>query len=104
MLSACNYELKYRDATLNVNENFLSRVLLQMIERQSGREPILLTEVVSSPVTAHDVKHSTQNDITLSQVTNFVYSSWPVDGYLDLSYNPYRSRKYELTVSNGCLM
>ena len=82
----------------------MSRLPLQMIERQSGREPILLTEVVSSPVTAHDVKHSTQNDITLSQVTNFVYSSWPVDGYLDLSYNPYRSRKYELTVSNGCLI
>lgn len=69
------------------------------IEPKSGRKPILLTEVVSSPVTTPEIKHQTQKDLTPSQDTNFVYSGWPVDEHLDLSYNPYCSYKNKLTVS-----
>ena len=63
-----------------------------------------MTEVVSSPVIAQEAKHQTQKDITLSRVIDFFYSSWLVEGHLGSSYDPYHSRKNELTVSNGCLM
>ena len=60
------------------------------IEPQNYRELILLTEVVSSPVTAQEVKHQTQKDTTLSPLIQFAYSGWHVKGHLDSLYNPYQ--------------
>ena len=60
------------------------------IEPQNCRELILLTEVVSSPVTAQEVKHQTQKDTTLSPLIQFAYNGWHVEGHLDSLYNPYQ--------------
>ena len=60
------------------------------IEPQNCRELILLTEVVSSPVTAQEVKHQTQKDTTLSPLIQFSYSGWHVEGHLDSLFNPYQ--------------
>jgi len=56
----------------------------------------------SGPLTATQVKAMTQRDPVLSQVYSYVLRGWP--STVDPSFNPYSSRRCELTVCSGCIL
>ena len=56
----------------------------------------------SGPLTAAQVKAMTQQDPILSRVHFYVLCGWPTT--VDSSFNPFSSRRHELSVCNGCVL
>ena len=58
--------------------------------------------MLSGPLTTAQVKAMTQWDPVLSRVHSYVLRGWPTT--VDSSFNPFSSRKHELSVCNGCVL
>ena len=64
---------------------------------------MLLSEHLSSePIAANQIKTMTHQDKVLSRVLYFVQNAWPAT--VEPTLTPYVSRKYELSLLNGCVL
>lgn len=64
----------------------------------------LLTEhLLNSPVTAKEIRLSTQKDPELSLVTQYLRQVWP-GSCKDDQLTPYFSKRTELSLYNGCIL
>lgn len=107
ILSAHNYEIKYRRSEAHANADGLSRLPLPEHPSRAVRQQDIFyfSMVDNAPVTAHQLKRETRVDPVLSQVLDRVMRGdvhCTADVTSDL--RPYLMRGKELTVVAGCLL
>ena len=56
------------------------------------------------PVTAQQVKLHTQRDLVISKAYEATRLGWSAHGQVDDELKPFRSRRNELSITDGCLM
>ena len=56
----------------------------------------------TGPLAAAQVKSMAQRDLVLSHFHSYILRGWP--NAVDLSFNPYSSRRHKLSVFNGCIL
>ena len=66
----------------------------------------LMEHLASTPVTASQIRVHTNRDPLLSKVKQFVQQGWPerVEGESTNNVQPYKRRKNELSLYDGCLL
>ena len=104
-LALYEYTTKYKSGPANSNANALSRLPLPVTfsEAPVPSELVLLMEQMSSgPLTTAEVKSMIQQDPVLSRVHSYVLRGWPET--VHSSFNPYSSRRHELSVCKGCVL
>ena len=105
LLSAYNYDIRYKCTTDHANADGLSRLPLpctQPSDDTQGPDTFIIGQVQALPVTSRDIEKATRRDPTLSQVYRFVQSGWPTQVSTDLQ--SFRDRQTELTTQSGCLL
>ena len=105
LLSAYNYEIKYRPTQNHSNADTLSRLPLEQVtdEATITFDTIFsLGQVEVFPITAKQVAAATSKDPVLVKVLQFVYSGWPDS--VDAMLKPYFNCKNEISIERGCLM
>ncbi|XP_062501692.1 uncharacterized protein K02A2.6-like [Corticium candelabrum] len=108
MLSSYQYTMTYRPGSLNSNADGLSRLPSSGVpdEEEEPVEAVLALQTLSSsstkPITAVQIRRGTERDPVLSQVRQYTLTGWPsVVERADI--RPYFNRRYELSVSGGCV-
>ena len=105
LLSAYNYELRYREGVKNGNADGLSRLPLDARNGDASQKvvSIAMVELVKAPVTDTELRQHTRNDPVLGVVLQRV-----LDGSLEREegelFKPYKTRASELTTESGCLL
>lgn len=108
LLSAHDYDIKYRKAELHANADGLSRLPLPDAHSEPPRSSLppqagifYFRQVEEAPITYAQVKRHTRNDPVLSKVLDIVLHG----GRGDLpELKPYLTRRNELSVQAGCLL
>nr|XP_055038341.1 uncharacterized protein K02A2.6-like [Misgurnus anguillicaudatus] len=103
LLSAHQYDIKYRRSESHANADGLSRLPLPTSHPEPARAEIFyFKEVDNSPVTAAQVKKHTRSDPVMSKVLDLVLRGEV--GEMSPLLRPYLTRRNELTVESGCLL
>jgi len=106
ILSAYHYSIRYKSGKQLNNADALSR-LPRSVSTSKDCVPADVVAVVdhlsSTAVNAQAVKEWTAKDPILSCVHRFVLSGWPTHK-LTSEFQPYVSRKDELSVLDGCVL
>ena len=64
---------------------------------------MLFSIIENSLVNARDVKRETQKDECLVKVYEYCLNGWPEESVSD-DFKPYKNRKTELSLENGCIL
>ena len=105
LLSAYDFELRYREGVQNGNADGLSRLPLPSHDGEVSQRvvSIALMELVKSPISEAELRRNTRNDPVLSVVLQRV-----LEGGLDKEtrdcFKPFVVRSHELTTECGCLL
>ena len=105
LLSAYDFELKYREGITNGNADALSRLPLDARSEDVSQRvtSIAMMELVKSPISESELRQSTRNDPVLSVVLQRM-----LEGGLDREsrdcFKPFVTRSHELTTECGCLL
>ena len=100
-LASYEYTIKYKSGAAALSH--LPLPVLSTSEVPIPSELVLLLDhMASGPLTAPEVKTMTQRDPVLSRVHSYVLRGWP--NAVDSSFNPYSSRRHELSVCYGCVL
>lgn len=105
-LSAYRYSIRYKAGTSLGNADALSRLprpQTTSADRLPGDLVHLINHLSATAVSSASIKTWTDNDPLLSQVKKYVTKGWPQDE-LPPDFKPYKSRKSELSLLDGCLM
>lgn len=103
LLSAHQYDIRYRRSEQHCNADGLSRLPLPDTPPERSQADIFyFKEVHNAPVTAAQVKRFTRNDPVLSEVMDWI--SQGKRGKMSDHLRPYMNRQNELTVQSGCLL
>ena len=105
-LSAYSYSIMHKPGKDHANADVLSRLPLPDAPAEvpvPGDTVLLMEHLQASPITAAQIKRWTERDPVLSKVQEFVMTGWPSDEASE-ELRPFRSRKLELSVENGCLL
>lgn len=103
LLSAHQYEIKYRKSDQHQNADGLSRLPLPVtLSEPTTGEIFYFKEVTAAPVTAAHVKKHTRTDPVLSEVMDII--SRGRGGVMSPSLKPYLVRRDELSLQSGCLL
>ncbi|XP_060774184.1 uncharacterized protein K02A2.6-like [Neoarius graeffei] len=103
LLSAHQYDIKYRKADLHGNADGLSRLPLSVTHTEpKPAEIFYFKDVMSTPVTSAHVKKHTRADSVLSEVVDIITRGRR--GIMTNSLKPYLVRRNELSVQAGCLL
>ncbi|XP_029965625.1 uncharacterized protein K02A2.6-like [Salarias fasciatus] len=103
LLSAHQYEIKYRKSDQHQNADGLSRLPLPVKHSEHVKSKIFyFKEVTAAPVTSTHVKKHTHTDPELSEVVDIVTRGR--GGEMTPKLQPYMSRRNELSVQAGCLL
>ena len=105
LLSAYEYNIAYKPSLEHNNADELSRLPLRVGGSQTvedGAHLFNIGQIQSLPVTAVDVRKTTRTDRVLSKVYQYTQNGWPASVPGDLQ--PFKSRKDEIGVEDGCLM
>lgn len=105
LLSAYDYELKYREGASNGNADALSRLPLDARNGEASQNVVSVSmmELVNSPVTEMEVRQHTQNDPILSVVLQRILEGG-LEREVGEPYKQYKVRSRELTTECGCLL
>ena len=105
LLSAYNFELKYREGSKNGNADCLSRLPLSMRNGEASQRvvSVALMELVKSPVTEVDLRQKTLCDPVLEVVLRSI-----LEGGLEKregeEFKPFRNRVAELSTEAGVVL
>ena len=103
LLSAHQYDIKYRWSDQHQNADGLSRLPLPVTHTEPTQAEIFyFKEVTAAPVTSTHVKRHTRTDPVLSEVLDIITHGR--GGEMTPSLKPYLMRQNELSVQSGCLM
>ncbi|XP_060780909.1 uncharacterized protein K02A2.6-like [Neoarius graeffei] len=102
LLSAHSYEIKYRKADRHQNADGLSRLPLPVTKPDNSVEIFYFSQVEGAPVTAVQVKRATRTDPVLARVMDMVTKGHSISNIP--GFQPYLSRKTELSIQSGCLL
>ena len=83
----------------------LSRLPVPILPEEEDPPPeiiLLMRYLAESPVTSRDICMETQQDPVLSSVLRNVRHGWPNSS--DSAFSPFYSRRYKLSVQDGCLL
>ena len=104
-LASYEYTIKFKKGPSNTNADALSHLPVPTpdVAVPVPAELVLLMEHISTgSLTATQIKSLTHRDPVLPRVHAYVLRGWPTS--VDLSLNPYSSRRHELSVCNGCVL
>ncbi|XP_066511013.1 uncharacterized protein K02A2.6 [Hoplias malabaricus] len=105
ILSAHDYEIKYRKSSAHGNADGLSRLPLPDCPQHMDQNIFYFQMVDNTPVTAHQVKQATRTDPVLSKVLDCLMRGQSLQTLAAVpEFQPYFSRGKELTVTSGCLL
>ena len=105
ILLAYNYTIAFKPTQLHGNVDGLSRLpLLVNRETKELSEPSIFNvrQIENLPVTAIQLRAATRQDPILAKVLLYIKHSWPTE--VPEHLKPYRTRRTEITVEDGCLM
>ncbi|XP_051982289.1 uncharacterized protein K02A2.6 [Xyrauchen texanus] len=103
LLSAHQYDIKYKRSEQHCNADGLSRLPLPDTKPECPPVDIFyFKEVQSAPVTAAQVKRFTRTDPVLSEFLAWMSHGWR--GKMTDKFKPYLIRRNELTVQSDCLL
>lgn len=107
LMSAYEYEIKFKSGSENLNADALSRLPLPDMDfRKTAAVPefISLLETMDEIfLTSNDIKIWTQRDPVLARVLKYVLSGWPGE-VVEKELLPYLQRRDELSTLEGCLL
>lgn len=104
-LSAYHYQLMYKPGSSNANADGFSRLPLpspEVITPQPADYVLVMEQLESTPVNPDKIRQWTNRDKVLSQVKEFIMTSWPESR--DEELQPYFNRRTELSIHDGCIM
>ena len=105
-LSAYTYTIKYKPGKHLCNADALSRLPCPTTTSHDCVPEdlvMVINHLSSTSVSVANIKEWTAKDPVLSCVFRFLMSGWP-DQKLDKDYQPYATRKHELSTLDGCLL
>ena len=105
LLRAYQYHMKYRAGKEHANADCMSRLPLPARAQETPADRVLLVEELGdcSILTADQISHWTRTDPVLAHVHEYLLRGWPTDDR-DPALTPYRRRKNELSVQDGCVL
>ncbi|XP_039887198.1 uncharacterized protein K02A2.6-like [Simochromis diagramma] len=103
-LSAYEYNIRYKPGKHHENADALSRLPVpDSAPEQEMAEQVLMMDVLDDTlVDTAQIKRWTAKDVLLSQVHEYTLKGWPTE--TDTCLKPYRQRKLELSVRDGCVL
>ena len=104
-LAMYNYRIAFKPTAAHSNANGLSQLPFPEApsEVPVPAELVLLVEhLLDAPVKAQEIRTWTRRDPLLSRVKQFIQSGWPAA--VGPQLRPYWSRRFELTVQDGCIV
>ena len=106
LLSAYQYDIRYRQSECHGNADALSRLPIvgTPVEEEgtTDAEVYNVTQLETLPVTYQQLKTATNHDPILGQVVQCIRNGWPVAAVEELK--PYVARKLELTLQDDCVL
>ena len=106
ILSAYNYSIRYKPGKQLCNADALSRLPSPTTTTHDCVPEdvvMVINHLSSTSATAASIKEWTAKDKVLSCVLRFLLTGWP-EKKLDKEFQPYSSRKEELSVLDGCIL
>ena len=104
ILQSYNYKIEYRNTTSHVDADLMSRLPLPQVwsPESPNVDCYFLEHANISNVTSEMIKKKTVVDPLLSRVYRYVLSGWPL--VVDPELVPFKNKKDELTLEQGCLL
>ena len=102
LLSAYNYNLKFKSGVDNKKADLLSRLPIPMQVIDPNEEIYHVDFCDQVPVTVTEIARETQRDPILRKAYEYIRSGWRTSG--DQCLEPYARRSTELSIDNGCLL
>ena len=105
LLSAYNYDIRYKSTSEHGNADCLSRLPLQTTTPSVDADAVAtftIGQVQALPVAFQDIQKATRRDAILGKVYRYVLEGWP--GQVPADLKPFNDRQTELSTENGCLM
>ena len=104
ILQSYNYKIEYRNTTSHVDADLMSRLPLPQVwspESPNVNCYFLEHEDISN-ITSEMIKKKTAVDPLLSRGYRYTLSGWPL--VVDPELVPFKNKKDELTLEQGCLL
>ena len=105
-VTLCGYEynIHYKAGTGHCNADCLGRLPLTVTVKSESEEHVLLIdELDCSLVGAEQLSRYIGRDPTLAHVCEYLMRGWPA-GENDAQFAPYKCRRDELSVQDGCVL
>uniref|UniRef100_A0A8C9TGR2 Gypsy retrotransposon integrase-like protein 1 n=1 Tax=Scleropages formosus TaxID=113540 RepID=A0A8C9TGR2_SCLFO len=103
ILSAYKYEIQYKRSEQHGNADALSRLPMNDDNAIRSNPVYKVSYLEELPVTANQIAQETEADSVLKRVKEHVMCGWPKHISEEV-LKPYFSKKFELSVENGCLL
>ena len=104
ILSAYDYDIRYKSTTEHGNADGLSRLPLPTTSPSvdtTAASTFNIGQVQALPVTSEDIARATRCDSVLSKVYQYIGRGWP--SQVNEELKPFKERQTELTTEGGCL-
>ena len=106
LLSAYEYDLKYRRSAQHGNADWLSRLPLDhcVPDEVSSAEArkVNLTQLTALPLTSKELARETMKDLLLCKVFRYTMQGWPPTVGSDLL--PFFRKRVKISIEDGCLL
>ena len=104
ILRAYEYTMQYKPGKENTNADCLSRLPLNVTVKEGPEDRVLMIDELQgvSTLTAQNIADWSRHDPVLANVQEFLLRGWPED--TGPEFAPYRQRKDELSVQDGCIL
>ena len=107
LLSAYQYDIKFKPTDTHANADGLSRLPLPLNTPESSTNVVSIyncSQLEALPVTASQIAVATRQDSVLSKVLRYTKHGWQQSTEEEDVMKPYRQRNQEITVEGDCLL
>ena len=103
ILSAYNYDIRYRKSADHANADGMSRLPVQSDLGSASEEDVFQFSYVNElPVSSQNISEATRKNPILSRVLDFILNGWPEK--VEANIQPYFMRRNELSCEQGCIL